>query len=142
MIKLRWLLIIIFIPSFQTIQSAEEDLHSPLYRVAPGHDRQEEFNSNSISNLKLLFGQSLLLCLRSIALSLSKFFSCQCDSIVLVSGATIHRLWFTGLLNFKEQTDKKDCPVGWVRWSSSCYKFDDNPLSWPEAVSKCNAMGK
>ena len=41
-----------------------------------------------------------------IALSMSNFFPWRYFNFLL-SGATIHRLWFTGLLNFKEQSEKK-----------------------------------
>ena len=93
---------------FQTIQSTEEDLHSPLHCAAPGNYRQvwciwtKQFKSYFLS-WKVLFSRHLLNCpilaTRNFTQSLFNYF--------IILGATIHRLWFTGLLSFKARAEEK-----------------------------------
>lgn len=65
-----------------------------------------------------------------------------CTVLPLVTtGATLHRLWFTGLLSFKERSDEQECPVGWVGWSSSCYRHLPAPETWSAAQALCLALG-
>jgi len=65
-----------------------------------------------------------------------------CTVLPLVTtGATIHRLWFTGLLNFKGRTEDQDCPTGWSTWSTSCYRHINTSHSWPAALATCSSLG-
>jgi len=65
-----------------------------------------------------------------------------CTVLPLVTtGATLHRLWFTGLLSFKDRSDEQDCPHGWTNWSSSCYRHINSSLSWSSALATCSALG-
>lgn len=65
-----------------------------------------------------------------------------CTVLPLVTtGATIHRLWFTGLLSFKARAEEKDCPSGWVKYTESCYLYSEATSSWQEALSFCNSLG-
>lgn len=65
-----------------------------------------------------------------------------CTVLPLVTtGATIHRLWFTGLLSFKGRTDDQDCPQGWTAWSGSCYRHINTSHTWPAALATCGALG-
>lgn len=65
-----------------------------------------------------------------------------CTVLPLVTtGATLHRLWFTGLLSFKDRSDEQDCPHGWTSWSSSCYRHINTSYTWSSALATCSALG-
>lgn len=48
--------------------------------------------------------------------------------------ATLHRLWFMGIISF--QTDH-ECPDGWLLWSGSCYLYLTQNASWSSALTAC-----
>jgi len=60
---------------------------------------------------------------------------------LVTTGATLHRLWFTGLLSFKDRSDEQDCPHGWTNWSSSCYIHINTNYTWSYALATCSALG-
>jgi len=65
-----------------------------------------------------------------------------CTVLPLVTtGATLHRLWFTGLLSFKDRSEEQDCPHGWTSWSSSCYRHINTSYTWSSALATCSALG-
>jgi len=54
--------------------------------------------------------------------------------------ATIHRLWFMGMIDFEDVATVEDCPDEWVLWEGNCYFYMPHPQPWSHALSTCSRL--